>query len=218
VRGTRTRFSEVILLEQRGTGKGAFYKIAPSVQPAAVPATAPEQNATDKSGAAELWIRASDLSLPTKAPRPANVADGERWIDIDLASQTLVAFEGDEPRFATIVSTGRGAQGTETATPKGTFRIWAKLFSTAMDNLEREDAEHYYSIDEVPWVQFFHKGVALHGAFWHKNFGRIQSHGCVNLSPIDAELLFTWTSPHLGGGWSAALPSPVDAGTVIRVR
>jgi lipoprotein-anchoring transpeptidase ErfK/SrfK len=87
-----------------------------------------------------------------------------------------------------------------------------------MDNLEREDAAHYYSIDEVPWVQFFNKGVALHGAFWHRNFGHVQSHGCVNLAPIDAQMLFTWTTPNLPGGWTAALPAPVDRGTVVRVR
>lgn len=194
--GFRVRFSEISFDNRVVDGKTVFFKIAGE----------------------ETWLRGGDLAVPTQATRPKEAGDHERWIDVDLATQTLVAFEGDTPAFATLVSTGRGAQGTETATPKGVHRIWAKLFTTAMDNLEREDAAHYYSIDEVPWVQFFNKGVALHGAFWHRNFGRVQSHGCVNLAPIDAQMLFTWTTPNLPGGWTAALPAPVDRGTVIRVR
>lgn len=196
VTGFRVRFSEISLETRVIEGKAVFFKIFGE----------------------DAWVRAADLAVPTQAPRPKEAGDHERWIDVDLATQTLVAFEGDTPAFATLVSTGRGAQGTETATPKGVHRIWAKLFTTAMDNLEREDAAHYYSIDEVPWVQFFNKGVALHGAFWHRNFGHVQSHGCVNVAPIDAQMLFTWTTPNLPGGWTAALPAPVDRGTVVRVR
>jgi len=123
------------------------------------------------------------------------VRPDEAWIDVELASQTLVAYQGDHPVFATLVSTGRGAQGTELATPIGTHRIWVKLRSTNMDNLEDEDAEHDYAIEDVPYVQFFAKGVGLHGAFWHRSFGHPRSHGCVNLAPLDAARLFGFTSP-----------------------
>jgi lipoprotein-anchoring transpeptidase ErfK/SrfK len=117
------------------------------------------------------------------------------------------------------VSTGRGAQGTETATPLGVHRIWVKLATSTMGNLGDEDADTRYSIEDVPYVQFFAKGVALHGAFWHHSFGAAHSHGCVNLAPVDARWLFEFTSPAVPAGWSAVLPAgATDPGTVVRVR
>ncbi len=167
------------------------------------------------------WMRAKDLVHPTSAPPPAEVggdASTERWLDVDLATQTLVAWEGTRPVFATLVSTGRGPKGSETATPPGTHRLWVKLTTTTMDNLEKDDADRHYSIEDVPFVQFFDKAVALHGAFWHNDFGHVHSHGCVNLSPLDARWLFGWTAPHMPGGWAAVFPSHVERGTAVRVR
>ena len=89
---------------------------------------------------------------------------------------------------------------------------------TNVANLEEEDAGRYYRMEEVPWVQYFSKGFGLHGAFWHRGFGHVRSHGCINLAPMDAERLFQWTSPHLPAGWTAALPSPYERGTLVRVR
>jgi len=87
-----------------------------------------------------------------------------------------------------------------------------------MDNLESEDASRYYAIQDVPWVMYFQRGYGLHGTFWHRSFGSARSHGCVNLSPLDAQRLFHWTSPRVPTGWNAALPSPYEAGTLVRVR
>ncbi|MFO0675124.1 MAG: L,D-transpeptidase [Polyangiaceae bacterium] len=184
-------------------------------------AQGPMVRISDDGAASEEWVLAKDVVRPTASDPPEEVDhadDGERWIDVDRATQTLVAYEGRKPVFATLVSTGRGSEGSETITPKGVHRIWVKLTSTSMDNLERDDAERHYSIEDVPWVQFFDKGVALHGAFWHRDFGRVRSHGCVNLSVPDAEWLFHFTGPHLPRGWSASLPTPVERGTAIRVR
>jgi lipoprotein-anchoring transpeptidase ErfK/SrfK len=166
----------------------------------------------------EEWVRDKDVRRPTVAKRPEGLLPGERWVDVELASQTLVVFEGERPVFATLVSTGKGAQGTPTGTPKGEHRIWVKLRSSTMDNLEDESAASTYALEDVPYVQFFHKGVALHGAFWHRNFGRVHSHGCVNLAPLDAQRVFHLTSPRLPAGWSAALPTDFEPGTLIRVR
>jgi hypothetical protein len=164
------------------------------------------------------FMRARDLGRPRLAPPPAEAAPGERWIDVDLAQQTLVAYEGARPVFATLVSTGRGPKGSDSATPPGVHRIWVKIFTTTMDNLDKDDVENHYAIEDVPWVQFFDKGVALHGAFWHHQFGHVHSHGCVNLAPIDARWLFAFTGPHLPAGWTAAYPTKLEPGTVVRVR
>jgi lipoprotein-anchoring transpeptidase ErfK/SrfK len=161
---------------------------------------------------------ARDLRRAAPARTPSSVRAGERWIDVDLATQTLVAFEGETAVFATLVSTGKGREGSDSETPKGEFRIWVKLATSNMDNLEDEDAARYYAIEDVPHVQYFAKGIGLHGAFWHRAFGHERSHGCVNLAPLDAQRLFAFTSPHLPAGWTAALPTAIEAGTLVRVR
>jgi lipoprotein-anchoring transpeptidase ErfK/SrfK len=167
----------------------------------------------------DAWVLARDVARPSTSPVPSEVkGPSERWIDVDTATQTLVAYEGSRPVYATLVSTGRGPAGTDTATPTGVHRIWVKLLTSDMDNAEREDVAEHYSMQDVPFVQFFDRAVALHGTYWHGDFGRPHSHGCVNLSPIDARWLFGFTEPRLPAGWSAVLPEPADAATIVRVR
>ena len=162
---------------------------------------------------------ARDLARPHLAPPPPEVTrPGERWIDVELASQTLVAYEGTQPVFATLVSTGRGPAGSDSATPPGVHRIWVKILASDMDNVERDDLDAHYSLEDVPYVQFFDKAVALHGTYWHRDFGRVKSHGCVNLAPLDSRWLFDFTGPHLPAGWAAAFPEATDPGTAVRVR
>jgi hypothetical protein len=162
------------------------------------------------------WMLARDLARPTAAPPPAEVnSRGEHWIDVDLASQTLVAYEGGVPAYATLVSTGRAG---DDATPRGVHRIWVKLLASDMGNSDRADAEAHYSLEDVPFVQFFDHAVGLHGTYWHRDFGHARSHGCVNLAPLDARWLFAFTGPRFPAGWAAVYPTPFDEGTVVRVR
>lgn len=137
-----------------------------------------------------------------KLKRPPGVGPDERWVHVDLSEQTLVAYDGDRPAFTTIVSTGKEPG----MTPVGVHRIQSKHIATSMrDQPVEEDA---YSIEDVPWTQYFHNNVALHGAFWHGGFGLVRSHGCVNLSPPDARWLFGFTTPTLPDGWHSVSPSP----------
>jgi len=166
-------------------------------------------------------MRARDLIRTTTETPPAELsatalAEGERWIDVDLTTQTLVAYEGTRPIFATLVSTGRSGPGHET--PVGVHRIWVKLAEDTMDDLDVTDQASNYAIEGVPWVQYFSEGIGLHAAFWHDDFGRPRSHGCVNLSPRDARRLFAWTSPDLLPGWDAILTVEGQPGTIVRVR
>jgi hypothetical protein len=167
---------------------------------------------------ADAWLSDRDARAPTPADLPSELRPGERWLDVELATQVLTAYVGARPVFATLVSTGRGAAGSETATPAGVHRIWVKLRSSNMDNLDDESAAENYAIQAVPWVMYFERGYGLHGTFWHHEFGNKHSHGCVNLAPLDAERLFFWTSPSLPPGWTAALPTAYEPGTLIRVR
>lgn len=167
---------------------------------------------------ADRWVRERDVRVATSAPPPEGLRPGERWIDVDIASQVLVAYEGERPVFATLVSTGKGKGSDIQATPTGVHRIWVKLRVSDMDNLENEEASRYYAIQDVPWVMYFKKGYGLHGTFWHRSFGRVRSHGCVNLAPLDAQRLFHFAGPRLPGGWNAVLPTEYDPGTLVRVR
>lgn len=160
------------------------------------------------------WLRSRDVARPRPTRPPDGVGAGERWIDVDTRTQTLVAYVGERPVYATAVSTGRPG----TPTPPGTYRIWVKLAEDDMDDLERDDVVENYAIQAVPWVQYFHGSIALHAAFWHDRFGRARSHGCVNLAPRDARWLFRFTRPALPLGWDAVLPTDRAPGTVVRVR
>ena len=164
------------------------------------------------------WIRARGTTSPRPAELPPELRPGERWIDVDLERQVVTAYLGERAVFAMPASTGRGAPGSELATPPGAHRLWVKLATSDMDNLENLEAAESYAIQAVPWVMYFERGYGLHGAFWHRAFGRVQSHGCVNLTPKDAERLFAWTSPKLPQGWSAVLPTDYEPGTIVRVR
>lgn len=144
-------------------------------------------------------------------PPPA-VGPDERWIDVDLSEQTLVAYEGARPVFATLVSTGK--QGH--ATPTGAYRIHSKYVSCDMS--ETTDVDEPYLIEDVPWTMYFHLAIALHGAFWHSQFGRERSHGCVNLAPADARRLFWWVGPDLPEGWHGVVSTEDNPGTRVFVR
>ncbi len=167
---------------------------------------------------AEHWLRTRDIARPRLVAPPEEIRGDERWIDVDLEAQVLTAYAGHSPVFATLVSTGKGRAKSPQATPKGRHRIWVKLKVSDMDNLETEDASRYYAIQSVPWVMYFKQGYGLHGAFWHRDFGHVRSHGCVNLPPRDAQRLFHWASPHLPAGWTAAFPTEYEPGTLVQVR
>jgi lipoprotein-anchoring transpeptidase ErfK/SrfK len=164
------------------------------------------------------WILDSEVARWRPASMPTEAAPGERWLDVDRAEQVLTAYEGTAPVFATPISAGRGADGSELATPQGIFRIWVKLRTSTMDNFDQPEAQDLYAIEAVPWVMFFDSGYGLHGAFWHNRFGEPRSHGCVNLTPADAQWIFGWTTPRLPPGWTAVLPTVYDPGTLVSVR
>lgn len=153
------------------------------------------------------------LRNPEKMPKWAS--GSAPWLSVSLLRQTLVAFRGDQPVFATLVSTGVGgaADPSETqATVQGVFRIHTKHITRTMAGPEADDP---YDLRDVPYVQYFHEGYALHAAFWHDGFGQPKSHGCINLSPSDARHLFHVTEPLVPSGWHSALSR---RGTIIWIH
>jgi hypothetical protein len=154
-------------------------------------------------------LRRSDLRLAWARPRPSDVSPGIRWIAIDLSEQTLVAYEGDRPVLATLVSTGK----KDFETPRGRFHVWMKAVSRTM-----KGTTEAYQVDEVPYSMFFAHRVALHGTYWHDAFGFRVSHGCVNLSMSDAEWLFKWAPPAVPAGWRAVFPERAEDTLRVIVR
>ncbi|MCS7220114.1 MAG: LysM peptidoglycan-binding domain-containing protein [Anaerolineae bacterium] len=118
---------------------------------------------------------------PAPEPQPVHAPAGEKWIDINVTTQTLSAYEGDKLVFTTKVSTGTRRYPTVL----GKFRIRTKLRSQTM-------AGPGYYLPNVPYVMYFYAGYAIHGTYWHNDFGRPRSHGCVNLSIPDAKWLYEW--------------------------
>ena len=107
---------------------------------------------------------------------------------MNLTTQSLVAFEGDKPVYATIISSGRhndDDKAKDHRTKTGEFRIREKHIAATMDDDGASDGP--YSIQDVPWIMYFDGSIALHGAFWHSSFGHERSHGCVNLTPLRRE-------------------------------
>ncbi len=134
------------------------------------------------------------------------------WLDVDLSEQVLTAWQGGRLVYATLVSTGKPGD----ATPPGLYRISDK--SVAWDMQSLPDADEPYFVERVPWVLHFAPRYALHGVFWHWSFGRTRSHGCVNLAPRDARWVFEHAAPRLPPSWSLVYESPLEPGTLLRVR
>lgn len=170
-------------------------------------------------GSPSYWMRGDNIDVMNPGPAPADLKPNEKWIDVNLDNQSLVAFVGATPVYATLVSTGRmddNDKEKDHRTPPGSFRIREKHIAATMDGDVASDGP--YSIEDVPWIMYFNQSYALHGAFWHANFGHVQSHGCVNLSPDDARALFGWTDPQLPQGWHAVWATAEHPGTRVVVH
>lgn len=163
------------------------------------------------------FVRSRNTRVITAHAPPTDLAPGEKWIDVNLDHQSLVAYEGTTPVYVTVMSSGlRRRSLTENyETIQGGFRIQSKHVATTMDGNSNDGP---YSIEDVPWVMYFEQSFALHGAFWHNGFGIVHSHGCVNLSPPDARWVFGWSEPHMPAGWHSVTSTEQRPGTRVYVH
>lgn len=162
----------------------ASYTPTPTNTPTATPTSTPTATPTSTP---------TPTPSPTATPRPnvsfqistdpAELADEGRWIDVDLSEQRITAYEGATAVRSFIVSTGTATHPTVT----GQFRVYVKLRATDMSG------PGYY-LPGVPWTMYFYRGYAVHGTYWHNNFGTPMSHGCVNLRIDEAEWMFKFAS------------------------
>jgi lipoprotein-anchoring transpeptidase ErfK/SrfK len=168
---------------------------------------------TDDVNHAQTFVQAAHMrpiAAQEFSPLSQDVPDSEKRIELSIEKQSLTAFERDQAVFQASVSTGMQSDGPSpngipTETPLGYFHLQTKMPSRHMGDGEITADVEAYELPGVPWVCFFHKdGIGLHGTYWHNNFGRRMSHGCVNLKMQDALWIYRWTSPVIAAGeWYA---------------
>lgn len=148
----------------------------------------------------------------TKVLGTKNEAGEEKWIEVSLAEQKVRAWEGNKVAMEYLISSGKWAP-----TPTGTFSIWYKTRSQKMEGGSKALGTYYY-LPNVPHNMFFYKGYALHGAYWHNNFGNPMSHGCVNEPLSNAAEIFDWAGPVVPPGANVVRATPENPGTKVFVH
>jgi lipoprotein-anchoring transpeptidase ErfK/SrfK len=140
----------------------------------------------------DQWVEARKVAqVAVDDKPPEGTGDVDRWIDVNLAEQTLAVYDRSHLVFATMIASGAAPFWTR----PGLFQIKQKKESETMrDN----DPSDFYYLEDVPWTMYFDGPRALHGAYWRTRLGYPQSHGCVNLSVGDAHWLFNWAKE---GDW-----------------
>jgi hypothetical protein len=143
---------------------------------------------TSPSPQGDLPVYSEDLFTPpvtTVSGAPVD-PNGEKWVLINITLQYLWAYQGDQVLWQGYVSTGKATFET----PTGSFHVLSKLPSQTMAGVIGGES---YNVPDVPDVMYFtDRGHALHGTYWHNNFGTPMSHGCVNLPMDVAAWMFQW--------------------------
>lgn len=168
------------------------------------------------------WLDGSGLKMLTEAdvaPISPDVDPAEKRIVADLTYQTLSAFEGKNEVYFCRISSGAvynpatGEISDDRATPVGDLLTHWKIVSL---NMSGGGSASGYSTPAVPWSTIIHgDGIAIHGAFWHNDFGERRSHGCINVKPEDAKWIFRWTTPYISLAQSEMRMTYPDHGTVV---
>ena len=151
-------------------------------------------------------------SVETTVLGTTNSQGEEKWIEVNLSEQKVRAWEGNQLVMEFPISSGKWAP-----TPIGDFNIWYKTRNQKMEGGSK-DLGTYYNLPNVPHNMFFYKAYAIHGAYWHNNFGQPMSHGCVNSPLANAAAIFDWAGPVLPEGVNALRASADNPGTRVYVH
>lgn len=136
---------------------------------------------------------------------PVQIPQNEtKWIRVDLSEQVVVAYERQKPVRAFVISSGL----PRTPTVLGEYRIKLKVDEQTMSG-------EGYHLPGVKWVQYFYGDYSFHGTYWHNNFGRPMSHGCINMTNQDAKWLFDWAGPKWDGKTDWFRSSKANPGTMV---
>jgi hypothetical protein len=165
------------------------------------------------------YIRASHLSLfPPEmlSPLAAGIPPAARHLEVSLSEQIIRAFENGLPVWEQVMSSGAPVPSYQT--PPGEYAIYEKRPGARLLDLTLEDDPDMYNIAGVPFVCYFAPNrVATHGVYWHNDFGRPVSQGCINLPPDAAHWLWRWTTPLPDPYALVTLASEASPGTRVVV-
>lgn len=160
---------------------------------------------------ATFWVPSWAVNEVRRIPRPPGTGENPQWFDADLGEQVLVLYQNDRPVYATLISSGRN-----NATPLGNYPVWARVAAITMKSQPYDDKGYF--VNMVPWSTFFQAHNAIHGAYWHDRFGSVKSHGCINVSPLDAHYVFESLQPGLPPGWTSVRPPEVTKWPTLHVH
>ncbi len=128
------------------------------------------------------------------APLSPDVPNKDKRIEVHLDQQLVLAYEGDRVVFAARAATGGIYRVGTYTTPTGSFVTFHKRPSRHM--AAGDLTASGFDLPGVPWVMYItDSGISLHGTYWHNDFGRPRSHGCINLSPSASKWLYRWSLP-----------------------
>ena len=187
----------VMFWQAPATIRAAYYSTATTAPTLAIsggfaaPTATSSATPTSMPSATHAPLPTPTVTRVASGPLSPHTSLGAKWIEIDLSEQKLTAFEGNTAVFAALVSTGV----SQFSTPVGEYEILRKVRSQVMSGPD-------YYLPNVEFVSYFFKGYAMHGTYWHDNFGHPMSHGCINMRNEDAQRIYDW--------------APV--GTPVRVR
>lgn len=138
--------------------------------------------------APDEWLAKKHIALVVPNPNPPQGVTGERWIEVNLYTQTLAVYDQRRLVFATVIASGAEPFWTK----PGLFQIYKKQETTPMRGAFSADGTEGYYLEDVPWTMYYDEARALHGAYWRAKMGFAQSHGCVNMTLGDSHWLFLW--------------------------
>jgi hypothetical protein len=138
----------------------------------------------------DQWVEQRNVARVLPVER-TDAIDTDKWISVDLYEQVAIAYEGNTPVFATLISSGL----EEWPTNEGLFHVYVRYARTIMSGADGQP--DFYFLEEVPWTMYFDGDIGLHGTYWHDGFGYRHSHGCVNLSIQDSYWLYNWASSEI---------------------
>lgn len=151
----------------------------------------------DDKNRLNYYVRGEHVRLLTPeelVPLSPNLDLADKRVEVRLDEQMVLAYEKNNLVFATRASTGGRLRSGTYTTPDGTFKTFHKRPTRHMST--GDIAASGFDLPGVPWVLYIKEnGISLHGTYWHNDYGRPRSHGCINLTPQAAKWLYRWTLP-----------------------
>jgi L,D-transpeptidase catalytic domain/Bacterial SH3 domain len=149
---------------------------------------------------------------PNTTPPPGGPTS--EWIVVDRSAETLTVVQDGQPLFVTFVALGEAGRQT----PRGAYSTFLKFVADDMTSTSISGATDAYDLPNVPDTEYYLAGgYAIHGTYWHDQFGTNQSHGCINVTWTDGAFLFGLTQPAVPGGQVQASAQTGEATPVVIV-